>query len=85
MPRNSLQKERWTITFDPVLKNRVIQEAQKLRIYPVQLLETLVREQLNPFGFESVRDSLQYVNSIREKNKALSDKKFLSQLRPPPL
>ena len=67
MPKHSLKKEKWTITFDPELKERVQKEARKLRIYPVQLLETLVREKLNPYGFQSVRNSVAYVNAIRKK------------------
>lgn len=81
MPRHSLHKERWTITFDPTLKTRIQQEARKLRVYPVQLLETLVREKLNPYGFQTVGDSIQYVNSIRAKTSRMSDKSFLTQLK----
>ncbi len=80
MYKHTLQKEKWTITFDPTLKKRVRQEAKKMRIYPVQLLESLVRERLNPFGFQSVQDSIQYVNSIRKNNHSLSDKAFLNEL-----
>lgn len=81
MPKHALKKERWTITFDPTLKNRVQSEAQKLHVYPVQLLETLVREQLNPFGFQSIRDSISYVNAIREKSARRSDQDFLAELQ----
>ncbi len=80
MHKHSLQKEKWTLTFDPALKKRVRQEAKKMRIYPVQLLESLVREQLNPFGFQSVQNSIEYVNSIRKSSHSLSDKAFLSEL-----
>jgi len=81
MLRHSLQKEKWTITFDPALKKRVQQEARKLRVYPVQLLETLVRERLNPFGFQSIHNSIEYVNSVRKRSKAISDKAFLADLK----
>lgn len=81
MPKSALKKDRWTITFDPFLKTQVQKEARKLRIYPVQILEGLVRERLNPYGFQSVKDSLQYVDSIREKSSSLSDGKFLADLR----
>lgn len=81
MAKSSLKKERWTITFDPDLKNRVQKEARKLHVYPVQFLETLVREKLNPYGFQSVRDSVQYVNAIREKSGRETDKDFLAELR----
>ncbi|MBI2083247.1 MAG: hypothetical protein HYT76_06720 [Deltaproteobacteria bacterium] len=81
MPRMPLKKERWTITFDHALKSRVQEEADKLRIYPVQLLESLVREKLNPYGFQSIRDSIHYVHSIREMSAARTDKTFLAELR----
>lgn len=81
MPKNALKKDRWTITFDHVLKDQVQKEAKKLRVYPVQLLESIVREKLNPFGFQSIRDSVAYVNSIRHKNISKSDKEFLSDLK----
>lgn len=81
MSRAMLNKVKWTLTFDPALKKRIQQEAGKLRVYPVQLLESLVREQLNPYGFQSVRDSVAYVNSIREKSRARSDRSFLTDLK----
>lgn len=81
MAKHALRKEKWTITFDPSLKSRVQQEARKLRIYPVQLLESLVREKLNPYGLQSVKDSVEYVNSIREKNVSKSTKDFLADMR----
>ncbi len=81
MPKHSLNKERWTITFDPTLKRKIQIEARKLRVYPVQLLETLVREKLNPYGFQTIADSVQYVNSIRAKTARISDKAFLAGLK----
>lgn len=81
MARHALKKERWTITFDHGLKRRVLAEARRLRIYPVQLLETMVRERLNPYGFQSVRDSVSYVNVVREKSERQGDKRFLAELR----
>lgn len=81
MSRAMLHKVKWTLTFDPTLKKRIQQEAGKLRVYPVQLLESLVREQLNPYGFQSVRDSVTYVASIREKNPARSNRDFLADLK----
>ena len=81
MAGNPLYKERWTITFDPKLKGLVQKEARRLHIYPVQLLESLVRERLNSYGFQSVRDSVIYVNSIRQKSSPKSDKNFLAELR----
>ncbi len=81
MPKLALKKDRWTITFDPSLKDRVQEEARRLRIYPVQLLESLVRERLNPYGLQSIRDSVDYVNSIREDSAQKSEKGFLSEIK----
>lgn len=81
MPRHALKKDKWTITFDHELKQQVRKEAKKLRIYPVQLLETLVREKLNPYGFQSVRSGIAYENSMRRKSRHISDKKFLQEIR----
>ncbi|HBF11852.1 MAG TPA: hypothetical protein DDW49_00430 [Deltaproteobacteria bacterium] len=81
MARHALNKDRWTLTFDPILKSTLLKEARKLRIYPVQLLETIVREKLNTFGFQSVRDSVNYVNALRGKSQALSNKKFLNEIK----
>lgn len=81
MARMSLKKERWTITFDPVLKNRVEREAKKLRVYPVQLLESLVRQHMSPYGFQDLRFSVHYVNKIREQSVHQNDKEFLTDLK----
>lgn len=81
MLRHALKKDRWTITFDHDLKDRVQEEARKLRIYPVQLLETLVRERLNPYGFQSVKDSVAYVNAVRSSSEKISDQDFLADLK----
>lgn len=81
MVRIALKKERWTLTFDQDLKNLVQQEAFKLRIYPVQLLETMVRQNLNPYGLTSIKNSIAYVNSVRKKNKTLSDKTFIKDMK----
>ncbi len=76
-----MKKERWTITFDRDLKTRVQKEADKLHVYPVQLLETLVRERLNPFGFQSVQNSIHYVQAIRQTTARKSNKAFLSEMK----
>lgn len=81
MARLALNKDRWTITFDPLLKRRVLKEAKKLRVYPVQILESLVRERLNPYGFQSVSDSVTYVQSIRKKSRHQSDASFLREIK----
>ncbi len=81
MGRHALKKEKWTITFDPSLKGLVQDEAKRLRVYPVQLLETMVRERLNPYGFQSIRDSVAHVNAVREESRSKSDKSFLAELK----
>lgn len=81
MPRHALKKDRWTITFDHELKDRVQEEARRMRIYPVQLLETLVREKLNPYGFQSVKESVSYVDSVRSRTPRASDREFLEDLK----
>lgn len=81
MPPQGLKKERWTLTFDRDLKKRLQKEAAQIGIYPVQLLETLVRDKLNPYGFKAIRDSVDYVNSVRKQSRQQSDKAFLRELR----
>ena len=48
MSKAKLKKEKWTLTFDRRLKGAVKQEAKKQGVYPVQVLESLVREKFNP-------------------------------------
>lgn len=81
MPRTALKKEKWTLTFDQFLKNRIQQEARKMHVYPVQLLESLVRERLNPYGFQSVENSLQYITSVRKKSALKNDRRFLAEMK----
>ena len=81
MPGTSLKKDKWTLTFDRDLKNRIRKEAQKLHVYPVQILESLVREKLNPYGFQSIQNSVEYVNAIRAKSAGQSDQDFLAEVK----
>jgi len=81
MAKTALKKEKWTLTFDHDLKSRLQKEARKLRVYPVQLLETMVRQQLNPYGFQSIKDNIAYVNAMRLKSGGQSDKKFLADIK----
>ena len=48
--KTKLSKEKWTLSFDVQLKQLVRSEAKKRRVYPVHLLEELVKEKFNPFG-----------------------------------
>ncbi|MDO8518589.1 MAG: hypothetical protein Q7T11_00310 [Deltaproteobacteria bacterium] len=77
----ALKKDKWTLTFDRDLKSRVQREAKKLHVYPVQILESLVREKMNPYGFQSIQDSIAYVDAIRAKSAGLSNQEFLSEVK----
>ena len=77
----SLKKEKWTLSFDPRLKRLLIKEAQKKGIYPVNLLEQIVRERFNPYGHTDVKDSITYVREIRKGSRSQSDEVFLNEIR----
>jgi hypothetical protein len=77
----SLKKEKWTLTFDRRLKSAVVQEARRQGVYPVQVLESMVREKLNPFGHTDIKDELAYVRKLRKKDREKSDKEFLKDIR----
>lgn len=81
MSKAKLKKEKWTLTFDRRLKEAVRREALRRGVYPVQLLESLVRESLNPFGHADVEDELAYVRRLRKKDRARSDEEFLEEIR----
>lgn len=53
--KTSLRKEKWTLSFDSRLKRRVVREAKRKGIYPVSLLEQIVRDSFNPFGYTTWR------------------------------
>ncbi len=78
--KTKLSKEKWTLSFDAQLKEVVKKEAKRKGVYPVRLLEELVKEKLNPFGHLDVEDSLKYVNSLREKSKNKTDEAFLKEI-----
>ena len=81
MPKASLKKEKWTLSFDPRLKRLLIKEAQKRGVYPVGLLEHVVREWFNPYGHSDVQDSVAYVKTIRKESRSQSDEAFLEEIR----
>lgn len=81
MPKTALKKEKWTLSFDPRLKNLLIKEARKKGIYPVNLLEEIVRERYNPFGYADIKDSVSYVQSIRKDSKTHTDEESLNEIR----
>lgn len=81
MGKVSLKKEKWTLTFDRRLKGAVVKEARKRGIYPVQVLESLVREKFNPFGHTDVKDEAAYVRRLRKEDRRKSDQEFLEEIR----
>lgn len=80
MAKTSVRKEKWTLSFDPTLKRLVTQAAKQLGVYPVTLLEELVRERFNPYGHSEVKDSRAYVTALRKQARGQSDKEFLVDL-----
>jgi hypothetical protein len=81
MPKAALKKEKWTLSFDPRLKRLLIKEAKKKGIYPVNLLEQVVRERFNPYGHVDVKDSVAYIQEIRRGSRHQSDNAFLDEIR----
>lgn len=81
MAKAVLKKEKWTLSFDSALKKVVVKEAKKKGVYPVTLLEEMVREKLNPYGYTDVKDSVAYVRSIRRKSKGVSSKALIDEIK----
>lgn len=81
MAKTSLKKEKWTLSFDPRLKRLLIKEARKKGVYPVRLLEDVVRERFNPYGHSDVKDSVEYVREIRKGSRDQLDEVFLKEIR----
>lgn len=80
MPKMGLKKEKWTLSFDPALKSAVVKAAKRRGVYPVTLLEGLVREKFNPYGHADIDDSAAYVNALRKQGRKQSDKAFLDEI-----
>jgi hypothetical protein len=80
MPKTVLKKEKWTLSFDSGLKEAVKREAKARGIYPVQFLEEIVREKINPYGYTDVKDSVKYVRGLRRKSRDTTDEKFLEEI-----
>jgi hypothetical protein len=80
MPKTALRKEKWTLSFDPALKRLVVRAAKRKGIYPVTMLESLVREKFNPFGHTDVEDSAAYVTALRKQSRRQSDDAFLAEI-----
>jgi hypothetical protein len=80
MPKIALRKEKWTLSFDPELKSLVVKAARRRGVYPVTVLENLVREKFNPFGHTEVEDSAAYVTSLRKQGRRQQDDEFLAEI-----
>jgi hypothetical protein len=81
MGKTALRKEKWTLSFDSRLKSLVIKTARRKGVYPVSLLEEVVRERFNPYGHTDVKDSPAYIAAIRKKSRERSDEAFLAEIR----
>ncbi|HWF58883.1 MAG TPA: hypothetical protein VN666_00990 [Nitrospira sp.] len=81
MGKYALRKEKWTLSFDPGLKNLVVKAAKRRGIYPVAVLEGLVREKFNPYGHTDAEDSAEYVATIRKRGRNQSDQEFLAEIK----
>jgi hypothetical protein len=75
------RREKWTLSFDATLKEFLTKTARRRGVYPVTLLEGLVREKFNPYGHSDVGDSREYVRLLRRRSRNRSDADFLRELR----
>ena len=81
MAKSSLKREKWTLSFDSTLKAFLVRTARRRHVYPVTLLEEIVKEKFNPYGHTDVRDSVEYVRMLRRRSWARSDVAFLKEIR----
>ena len=81
MSKASLRKEKWTLSFDPTLKGLVVRAARRKKIYPVTLLEDMVRARFNPYGHTDVKDSAEYVAALRKDARKCTNEVFLAEIR----
>jgi hypothetical protein len=78
---SKLKKETWTLNIDRRIKRAVIKEAKQRGLYPVELIESMVREKFNPFGHTDIKDEAVYVRKLRNKDRRRSDREFLDGVR----
>lgn len=81
MAKASLKREKWTLSFDSALKEFLVKAAKRRGVYPVTLLEQVVREKFNPYGHTDVKDSVEYVRILRRRSRGQSDAAFLKEIR----
>lgn len=80
MPKTALKKEKWTLSFDRKLKEAVIREAKIRGMYPVNFLEEIAREKINPYGYTDVKNSVKYIRELRKSSKNKTDERFLEEI-----
>ena len=80
MSKTALKREKWTLSFDADLKAFLIRTARGRGVYPVTLIEQVVRERFNPFGHTEAEDSVAYVRSLRRRSRKKSDASFLEEI-----
>ena len=81
MSKATLKKEKWTLSFDSKLKSLVVKAAHRKGVHPVNLLEEIVRQRLNPYGLTQVKDSAEYVARMRQASREQTDAGFLAEIR----
>jgi hypothetical protein len=81
MAHATARREKWTLSFDADLKAFLVKTARRRRVYPVALLEEIVKEKFNPFGHTDVGDSVAYVRTLRRRSRKRSDASFLAEIR----
>jgi hypothetical protein len=81
MAHATARREKWTLSFDADLKAFLVKTARRRRVYPVALLEEIVKEKFNPFGHADVRDSVAYIRTLRRRSRKRSDASFLAEIR----
>ena len=81
MARSGMSREKWTLSFDSGLKAFLVKTAKRRRVYPVTLLEEIVKEKFNPYGHTDVKDSVAYVRMLRRRSRKHSDESFLKEIR----
>jgi hypothetical protein len=80
VPRPAKRKEKWTLSFNLALKSAVVKAAKRRGVYPVTVLETLVRGKFNPYGHMDVDDSAAYMTALRKQGRKQSDDAFLDEI-----
>lgn len=80
MSKAALKKAKWTLSFDPALKSAVVKAAKRRGVYPVTLLEGIVREKFNPYGHTNIEDSAAYISALRKQGRKQSDEAFLDEI-----